>query len=206
MDYSFLLGGLFALLLGVLFGMAVVGVGFRVANAGLSIWDVLLLPMLVPMIFAVWRGVGCTVAALTCFQDAMRHGPVLEITADGLRDYCSGLSVPWSSVQCARIANNRIGGVILQLRGPVKHWQVPFRLGVLSQGYRPKPDRVLVSAAYLDVRAHVLIYTILTLTQRSDGEAISELAGPNDAAIETQSPAADARECPVVSGFMIAAI
>jgi hypothetical protein len=58
-----LTGGLFALLLGVLFGMAVVGVGLRVANAGLSIWDVLLLPMLVPMIFAVWRGVGCTVAA-----------------------------------------------------------------------------------------------------------------------------------------------
>lgn len=179
-----LTGGLFALLLGVLFGMAVVGVGFRVANAGLSIWDVLLLLVLVPMmIFAVWRGVGCTVAALTCFQDAMRNGPVLEITADGLRDYRSGLSVPWSSVQCARIATNRIGGVILQLRGPVKHWQNPFRLGVLSQGYRPKPDRVLVSAAYLDVRAHVLIYTILTLTQRSDGEAISESAGPNDAAI-----------------------
>jgi hypothetical protein len=65
----------------------------------------------------------------------------------------------------------------------VKHWQNPFRLGVLSQGYRPKPDRVLVSAAYLDVRAHVLIYTILTLTQRSDGEAISESAGPNDAAL-----------------------
>ena len=165
-----LTGGLFALLLGVLFGMAVVGVGLRVANAGLSIWDVLLLLVLVPMlILAVRWAVGCTVAALTCFRDAMRDGPALEITADGLHDYRSGLSVPWSSVQCARIANDGIDGVILQLRERVKHWQNPFRLDVQFQGYRPKPDHVLVSAAHLDVPSHVLIYTILSLTQRGGG-------------------------------------
>ena len=181
----FLAGGLFALLCGVLIGMAVVfGFGPRAVNVGMSIWDVLLLLVLVPMlILGVRRAVGCTVAALTCFRDAMRNGPALEITADGLRDYRSGLSVPWSSVQCARIANNGIDGVILQLREPVKHWQNPFRLDVQFQGYRPKPDHVLVSAAYLNVPAHVLIYTILTLTQSSGGEAIGISAGRNGAGL-----------------------
>jgi hypothetical protein len=65
----------------------------------------------------------------------------------------------------------------------VKHWQNPLWLDVQFQGYRPKPDHVLVSAAYLDVPAHVLIYTILTLTQRSGGEAISKSAGSNDAGL-----------------------
>ena len=65
----------------------------------------------------------------------------------------------------------------------MKHWQNPFRLGVLSQGYRPKADHVLVSVAYLDVRAHVLVYTILTLTQWNGGEAISKSDGPNDAGL-----------------------
>ena len=179
----FLAGGLLAFLFGVLLGMAVVGVGLRVANAGLDIWDVLLLLVLVPMMISGVRwGVGCTGAALTCFRDAMRNGPVLEIMADGLRDYRSGLSVPWSSVQCARIANNGIGGVVLQLREAVKHRQNPYRLGVLFHDYRPKPDHVLVSAAYLDVPAHVLIYTILTLIQSSGGEATGKSAAPNDAA------------------------
>ena len=167
----FLAGGLFALLCGVLIGMAVVfGFGPRAVNVGMSIWDVLLLLVLVSMlILGVRWGVGCTVAALTCFRDAMRNGPALEITADGLRDYRSGLSVRWSSVQCARIANNGIDGVILQLREPVKHLQNPFRLDVQFQGYRPKPDHVLVSTAYLDVTAHVLIHTILSLTERGGG-------------------------------------
>ena len=137
----------------------------------MSIWNViLLLFVLVPMLMLGVRwGVGCTVAALTCFRDAMRNGPALEVTADGLRDYRSGLSVPWSSVQCARIANDGIDGVILQLREPVKHRQNPFRLNVRFQGYRPKQDQVLVSAADLDVSSHVLIYTILSLTQRGGG-------------------------------------
>ncbi|KRR27290.1 hypothetical protein CQ14_34375 [Bradyrhizobium lablabi] len=162
----FLAGGMFALLCGVLIGMPVFVFWRRAVNVGMSIWEVLLLLVLVPMlILAVRWGVGCTVAALTCFRDAARNGPALEITADGLRDYRSGLSVPWSSVQCARIANSGIDGVILQLREPVKHWQNPFRLDVQFQGYRPKPDHVLVSAAHLDVPSHVLIHTILSLTQ-----------------------------------------
>ena len=132
----FLAGGLFALLCGVLIGMAVVfGFGPRAVNVGMSIWDVLLLLVLVPMlILGVRWGVGCTVAALTCFRDAMRNGPALEITADGLRDYRSGLSVSWSSVQCARIANNGIDGVILQLREPVKHWQKSASVGRAVSG------------------------------------------------------------------------
>ena len=100
----FLAFSLLALSLGVLCGMAVVGFALRVANVGLSIWDALLLLVIVPMmIFGVRWGVGCMVTALTCFWDAMRNHPVIEITAEGLRDYRSGLSVPWSSVQCARI-------------------------------------------------------------------------------------------------------
>jgi hypothetical protein len=34
---------------------------------------------------------------------------------------------------------------------------------------------VIVSVAYLDRSAHVLLYTILTLTQRNGGEVISKL-------------------------------
>ena len=201
-----LTGGLFALLLGVLFGMAVVGVGLRVANAGLSIWDVLLLLVLVPMmIFAVWRGVGCTVAALTCFQDAMRNGPVLEITADGLRDYRSGLSVPWSSVQCARIANNRIGGVILQLRGPVKHWRESVPVGRAVSGLSSKAGsrarlRRLSRCAGARTDLH---HPHLDPTERRRG---NQRVGWSERCGYQTDPAADARECPVVSGFMIAAI
>jgi hypothetical protein len=151
--------------------MAVVfGVGPRAVNAGLSIWDVLLLLVLVPLLILCVRwGVGCTVAALTRFRDAMRNGPALEITADGLHDHRSGLSVPWSSVQGARIAGNGIDGVILQLRGSVEHWQNPLRADLLFQNYRRKPDHVLVSAAYLDVPAHVLIHTVLSLTEHGGG-------------------------------------
>lgn len=117
----FLAGGLFILLCGVLIGMAVVfAVGPRAVNAGISIWDVLLLLVLVPLLILCVRwGVGCTVSALTRFRDAARNGPALEITADGLRDHRSGLSVPWSAVQCARVANNGVDGVIVQLREPV---------------------------------------------------------------------------------------
>ena len=49
--------------------------------------------------FALFFGMGYIGAALTCFWDAVRNDPVLEITAEGLRDRRSGLSVPWSSVR-----------------------------------------------------------------------------------------------------------
>jgi hypothetical protein len=49
----FLAGGLFALLCGVLIGMAVFGFGPRAVNVGMSIWDVLLLLVLVPMLILV---------------------------------------------------------------------------------------------------------------------------------------------------------
>jgi hypothetical protein len=167
----FLAGGLFVLLCVVFIGMVIL-FGFvpRAVNVGVSTADVLPLLVLVPLlILGVRWGVGCMVSALTRFGDAARNGPALEITANGLRDHRSGLSAAWSSVQCARIANNGVDGVILQLREPVEHWQNPLRSDLLFQGYRRKPDHVLVSTAYLDVPAHVLIHTILSLTERGGG-------------------------------------
>jgi hypothetical protein len=124
-------------------------------------------------IFLFW-GVGCLGAALTCFWDAIRSGPALEITADGLRDYRSGLSVPWSSVRSVRLLGF---GVDLQLRAPVTNWQNPFRVGILCQRYRPVPDRIIVSAGYLDVPGHVVTYAILTLVQWHGGEVIAKAPG-----------------------------
>lgn len=116
-------------------------------------------------------GMGLTCAALTCFWDAARSDPVLEISADGLCDRRSGLSVPWTSVKSAKPLDRAVD---LQFHGPVANWQNPFRVGVLFQRYRPKSDHVIVSVAYLDTPAHVLAYTILTLTQRNGGEVISK--------------------------------
>jgi hypothetical protein len=121
--------------------------------------------------FALFYGVGSAGAALTCFWDAARSNPVLEITADGLHDRRSSLSVPWTSVKFAKPLGLAVD---LTLRGPVTNAQNPFRLGVLFQRRR-LPDHVIVSVAYLDRSAHVLLYTILTLTQRNGGEVISKL-------------------------------
>ncbi|MBR1212566.1 hypothetical protein [Bradyrhizobium sp. JYMT SZCCT0180] len=110
-------------------------------------------------------------AALACFWDAARGDPVLEITADGLRDRRSGLSVLWTSVRSAKPVGLSVD---LQLHGPVTNWQNPFRIGVLFQRRR-LPDHMIVSVAYLDAPAHVLLYTILTLTQRNGGEVITKL-------------------------------
>jgi hypothetical protein len=120
--------------------------------------------------FALFYGVGSVGAAFTCFWDAARSDPVLEITADGLYDRRSGLSVPWTSVKSAKPLGLAVD---LTLRGPVTNAQNPFRLGVLFQRRR-LPDHVIVSVAYLDRSAHVLLYTILTLTQRNGGEVISK--------------------------------
>jgi len=86
-------------------------------------------------------------------------------------------------VQCAGFLYNQggIGGVDLQLRSPVTNWQNPFRIGVLFHRYRPIPDHVIVSVAYLDAPAHVLSYTILTLTEnKNGGEAMSKTPGGFD--------------------------
>lgn len=124
-------------------------------------------------IFLFWA-IGCLSAALTCFWDAIRVGPVLEITTDGLRDYRSGLSVPWSSVRSARFLGFSVD---LQLRTPVTNWQNPFRVGILCHRYRPVPNRILVSAGYLDVPRHVVTYAILTLVEWNGGQVITKAPG-----------------------------
>jgi hypothetical protein len=132
-----------------------------------------LLILLFAFPFVLFFGIGYAGAALTCFWDAVRNDAVLEINAEGLRDNRSGLSVPWSSVRSARLLASRVA-VDLQFHGPVTNWQNPFRFGVLFQRRR-LPDHVLVSVGCLDAPAHILAYTILTLTQRNGGEVISKL-------------------------------
>ena len=128
--------------------------------------------------FLLWYGLSFLGLALTCFWDAIRDGPVLEITADGLRDHRSGLSVPWASVQSARIlVTSPVHSVDLQLRAPVPNWQNPFRVGIVFHRYRPAPDRILVSAGYLDVPGHVVAYAILTLVKWSGGQVITKAPG-----------------------------
>jgi len=129
--------------------------------------------LLVAFPSVLFFGLGFAGAALTCFWDAARSDSVLEISADGLRDRRSGLSVPWTSVKSAKPLDRAID---LQFHGPVANWQNPFRVGVLFQRYRPKSGHVIVSIAYLDTPAHVLAYTILTLIQRNGGEIISKSA------------------------------
>jgi hypothetical protein len=163
--------GLLALPMGVLLCGPFVALVFGADDISSSVLDGILLVAL-PLSLL---GVAFAGAALTCFWDAARSDPVLEISVNGLHDRRSGLSVPWSSVRCARILSDR--SVDLQLRGPVTNWQNPFRVGVLFHRYRPKPDHVIISVGYLHVRAHILAYTILTLTQWNGGEAISKTPG-----------------------------
>ena len=122
---------------------------------------------------SVLLGVGLTGSALTCFWDAVRNDSVLEITAVGLRDRRSGLSVPWSSIKCGSFLAPY--SIDLELRGPVTNWQNPFRVGVLFCRYRPKPNHLIVSVGYLHAPTHVLAYTILTLIQRNGGGVVSKL-------------------------------
>jgi hypothetical protein len=157
-----------------------VAIVFGTHGVSLSVLDCFVFLVVLPL--SSFAGVSFAGAALTCFSDVLRTAPVLEIAVEGLRDHRSGLSVRWSSVQCARILYGQggIGGVDLQLRGPVTNWKNPFRVGVLFHRYRPKPDHVIVSVAYLDVQAHILAYTILTLTEQNGGEAISKTPGGFD--------------------------
>jgi len=113
-------------------------------------------------------------SGLTCFRDAVRSGPVLEITADGLRDHRSGLSVLWSSVRCAQLvaAGRQLGNSIdLTLDRPVIKWQNPFRLGVLGVRFRPKRNHVIVPVSDLDVRQEILIHAVMMLVQWHGGQA-----------------------------------
>lgn len=165
--------GLLTVPIGALFAFMFVMVILGVHDIGPSLFDGFIFLVLLPL--SLFVGVAFTGAALTCFWDAARSAPVLEIDVDGLRDLRSGLSARWSSVRCARIFGRSID---LQLRGSVTNWQNPFRVGILFHRYRPKPYHIIVSIIYLDVPAHILAHTILTMTQSNGGEAISKTPGP----------------------------
>jgi hypothetical protein len=111
--------------------------------------------------------------AFTCFAYAVRAAPALEISAEGLHDGRSGLSIAWSNVLRAEILSGGVGFVDLTLRGAAARRHNPFRIGVLFWRFRPKPGHVIVSTDALDVPAHVLVYTILTLVRQHGGEAVS---------------------------------
>lgn len=111
-------------------------------------------------------------AAVTCFKDGLQSQKiVLEITADGLRDHRSGLDISWSTVQCANISG-RTNGVDLRLHDAKVDWQNPFRIGVVFQRWWPKSDHVIVSVGLVDVRPHLLIYSILTQVHWHGGETV----------------------------------
>lgn len=167
--------GLLALLFGASFVLTSVLIVLGLPQMSLSALDVLMVLVVLPLSLLMSSFAG---AGLTCLWDAIRNGPVLEITSEGLCDYRSGLSVAWSAIRSAKIlygTADGFGGVDIELRGPVTNWQNPFRIGVLFFRYRPKPDHVIVSVAYLDTPAHVLAYTILTLTQWNGSEVFSKL-------------------------------
>jgi hypothetical protein len=169
---NFLVGSLIVLN-DALFGLIFTGLVLILPDTRLSgIGGLIFLLMLLVLLFAV---VIFTGVAFTCFRDALRTDPVLEISADGIGDCRSGLSVPWSLVRSARILGDSVD---LQLRGPAPYWQNPFRAGVLFQRYRPKPNHVIVSVAHLDMRAHALASAILTLAQWNGGEAITKIPRP----------------------------
>jgi hypothetical protein len=169
-----LVAGLMFLPAGALCGLTLFSGAF--VGGDLPLWKSLLLVVILPFgaVYMTGYGVGFIGAAFTCFWDAARGDPVLEIRADGLRDRRSGLSVPWSSVRSAGFLNSRLS-IDLQLRNPVPNWQNPFRIGVVFHRYRPIPDHVIVSIASLDVSAHIVAYTILTLTRQNGGEVITKM-------------------------------
>ncbi|MBR0754737.1 hypothetical protein JQ604_21330 [Bradyrhizobium jicamae] len=169
-------GGLFFFSMGLLSGFATFAIGFGSGVGDVPLWKscVLVLILLYVAIYGTQFGAGCIGAAITCFWDAARNDPVLEIGVDGLRDRRSGLAIPWSSVKSARLFNGSLS-VDLELRTACTNWQNPFRLGVLRHRYRPIPDRVIVSVAHLDVTAHIASYAILTLIRQNGGEVITKM-------------------------------
>ncbi len=169
---NFLVGSLVALndaLFGLIFAALVLILpDIRLSGVG----GLIFLLMLLVLLFAI---VIFTGVAFTCFRDALRGDPVLEVSAGGLSDCRSGLSVPWSLVRRARHLGDSVD---LRLRGPAPYRQNPFRAGVLLQRYRPKPDHVIVSVAYLDMTAHDLACAILTLTKWNGGEVVTRTPNP----------------------------
>ena len=158
-----------------------------VAFGAIETWTTLrggfaLLFVLAGFPIVLFWGVGCLGAVLTCFRDAMRRGSVLEITAQGVQDYRSGLAILWSDVRCARLLYDSGGSasVDLQLRASVACWQSPFRAGVWMQRYWPKPDHLIISTAFLDVPGHILAFTILTLVEANGGRAVTKAGYAGD--------------------------
>ena len=166
--------GLLSFLIGALSGFLFVAILLGTSDVSLLLLDGVIFLVVLPL--SLFTSVSLTGAALTCLWDAIRNGPVLEITAEGLRDHRSSLLVPWSAVRSARMLSRALS-VDLRLSGPVTNWQNPFRVGVLFHRYRPKPDHVIVSIANLDVRVHILAYAIFTLTQQNGGEVIGTMPG-----------------------------
>jgi hypothetical protein len=190
--------GVMSLSTGLLCGLGLSG-AFGQAGDGLSVSMVFVLTFMA--VFGIGLGVGFVGAAFTCFWDAVRGDPVLEIGTDGLRDRRSGLSVPWSSVRSAGFLNGRLLSVDLQLRSPVTGWQNPVRIGVLFHRYRLMPDRMIVSVANLDASKHIVAYTILTLVRQNGGEVISKIPhGPEMyPRLIAQGAPANVRSSPVAS-------
>lgn len=173
---SALFSGLIILASALLIAFGLVMAALGSANYQASLGYYLLLLAICPL--SLWSGVTFLGLALTCFWDAIRDGPVLEITAEGLRDYRSGLSVPWSSVRSARIlGTSPVHSVDLQLYASVPNWQNPFRVGIAFHRYRPVADRIIVSAGCLDVPGHVVTYTILTLVKWHAGQVVARAPG-----------------------------
>ena len=111
--------------------------------------------------------------AFTCFAYAVRAAPALEISAEGLHDGRSGFSIAWWNVLRAEIFSGGVGFVDLTLRGAAARRHNPFQSEFSSLAICPKPGHVIVSTDALDVPAHVLVYTILTLVRQHGGEAVS---------------------------------
>ncbi len=157
-------------------GMILVFEGARALGGDFSARNILgLLFCLLLSLF----GMTFTGAGLTCIADATREAPVLVIEADGLHDTRSGFHASWSSIKSAKIRYLRggPGAVDFHLRAPVVFWENPFRPGRLFFRLLPKPDQAIVPIAFLDVRSHIVMYTILTLVREHGGEISAKTPG-----------------------------
>jgi hypothetical protein len=107
--------GLLALPIGVLLDFSFVVLLIAAMHGGLYGSTGFIVVVFLSLSFV--SGVIFTGAALTCFADALRTGPVLEITAEGLLDRRSGLSIAWSNVPRAEITSGGTASVDFALRG-----------------------------------------------------------------------------------------